>query len=1600
MAAQELHNVYQVGASEKVKEMEVELARELAELRAELEEVDLPARTTSSVPLPENPEHFKWERKLVVQRVLEVSGAEPICVQAEQMKREMDTTELNEYTSGSLPLLLLQHFTERIQHLLHLRHQHMLRWRRFSRHTSVMEALYPVYSKRLEQILFEYNDSVQRAQRLSLARETLMQDKPESAVTAVSLEDLQIYLRWLVCHLHSLKKFHQFFKVLQWLPTVHKDDLVPPDVRPDDKERNEEETAAHRASHCHDYRPTHKLADLSRPASVRSHTSAAASSAAAPAPPSPTLLTSAVVLPSSTAASGRGLAPEEPMLGLPMGRVDLEHLRPQLAFLIDVYAIDFDISSVNNSADQMELFGAVNRKFKQIFTKQELLGHLRTYGLFEPGQASTESGGMNYIYKKEANWCGFVKLCPERDPQQQRGWADMQQLKFTDELLKVQAHFVKVKNCKKVQETLKKHAAQLQEPQPVAATSVTPHRTHDSTRATWKKIYSDPDLYHDTEKDESVSTQDFDDRDLDSASFDVRSDRAGSAHGRKDSYDYLSTVQMLGLDDGEKDKADPVMTQGAFLSYLHLRHLRIRDMKRTCLTVLNYFRSVERTLTINDQGLIGDEESLQRASFQNHCTGTGIDGSTGGGGGLSYHGYLHNNPADFKISESDFIQFSEINNHDDFYVIEDNHVHVIDQKGYQIIYDKALEDLGSLEADLLLVCSHYIQNYHDGTSGASGDPAGSRRHPLNQAGDLNMATYAHEEVDRFDVLLDVWTHEAAFLESKRELLDCYFEAYQHVVDRDERRRLAQVITNIMHQRPRLDPHSDYFVQLYRAECAVLHKHVALVKSLLDRHMDSQREYIHRVTRDPDTELGLPHRIIPKQPIAVNLSRPVLKNVYMLEFHPTLATASRIPAALRHSYWELYEIHQPRTLWAAVMMEKKLLEVALTEWETLPVIGSSFSVQVQRDLFSDTFAEDPVLLCQLATSSLKQQEEAAGRRSHKEKQINMVQTFGRLMNIITLRHRLIEACWETEILSKVYKQQALELGFPEFHLHLRFVQFEFASLKSEAGKPGPIFMTSVQEDDSAVDKYAPSCLYLAIHELDEGHLGRFSFRTRDSILQVMRPGGMESFQVVLKAQVTHKNALMAAVQQVNMCQPIKVTERDGRVSPTDTRSEKSSMTQMTSLSSTATGTAAAGKLVPADNNKLRKTAEAFFSLQLEKSPSRDLMLNDFVAKKQQMTTALKNSEEMEKVKRRLISEFCEKFHGRLSQVSLRGQLLGYYSSLVNLLSRFPNVRDAYFVLGEPNEKKSDEDDMDALTTDPRLVKKRPRRLLSRDGQHVLNLWFIPHHTEVLVLYKTLDDSVCSQALADSLRIVAALHDILHYLSVYAGLENSQINRGSHPRETVFTSWGVTERIGSELREIQKEIQHLPDPSDPHSVLELLTLRREVMFLQFDLVIRYCMRDTCLSTGNLAAYKSIISNARYALTYISSAQKPGLLSTHLTVPQPLESRDLTATVLFPWRAFINSCGPYPVGFHQWFLIEKFMNMCVDGLQDTDRHVAGGEVLGVSLLMEDVLQTGSHATFSLPDLKSHVQSPSGGDTTEQSHSGKNLSTPTELKQARSAL
>ncbi|VUZ41506.1 unnamed protein product [Hymenolepis diminuta] len=84
-------------------------------------------------------------------------------------------------------------------------------------------------------------------------------------------------------------------------------------------------------------------------------------------------------------------------------------------------------------------------------------------------------------------------------------------------------------------------------------------------------------------------------------------------------------------------------------------------------------------------------------------------------------------------------------------------------------------------------------------------------------------------------------------------------------------------------------------------------------------------------------------------------------------------------------------------------------------------------------------------------------------------------------------------------------------------------------------------------------------------------------------------------------------------------------------------------------------------------------EAFFSIQLEKSICRDRVMNVY-AKKTQATAKSKSgsSNESEKLKRDLISQFCDDYSKRTQQTALRAQIIALYASLLTILKNVPNI----------------------------------------------------------------------------------------------------------------------------------------------------------------------------------------------------------------------------------------------------------------------------------------------------------------------------------------
>lgn len=177
----------------------------------------------------------------------------------------------------------------------------------------------------------------------------------------------------------------------------------------------------------------------------------------------------------------------------------------------------------------------------------------------------------------------------------------------------------------------------MEPPKPHPA-SVTTFRTQNDTAAVWKRIFSYTSV--------SLSSKD------DVLEFDTKisEDDMGGSSSNTGEFDLGTAVELLGLDD-EDAKTQTSKLQGAYMSFLLLRHLRLRDLQRSCLGILNYFRSTERTLTINNGGL-SLEGGKQKTSKHHVFHGGGI-------AGVGSHQYIHNTPADYRVEQSEFMEFSE-----------------------------------------------------------------------------------------------------------------------------------------------------------------------------------------------------------------------------------------------------------------------------------------------------------------------------------------------------------------------------------------------------------------------------------------------------------------------------------------------------------------------------------------------------------------------------------------------------------------------------------------------------------------------------------------------------------------------------------------------------------------------------------------------------------------------------------------------------------------------------------------------------------------------------------------------------------------------------
>lgn len=80
--------------------------------------------------------------------------------------------------------------------------------------------------------------------------------------------------------------------------------------------------------------------------------------------------------------------------------------------------------------------------------------------------------------------------------------------------------------------------------------------------------------------------------------------------------------------------------------------LPLSHPQRISLGLLNYLRSVERTLTFDLAGLQLQEGEL-RSTAEETCWMNAARGGRGEAGGLGSMQYVHNSPVDYKVTSAD-----------------------------------------------------------------------------------------------------------------------------------------------------------------------------------------------------------------------------------------------------------------------------------------------------------------------------------------------------------------------------------------------------------------------------------------------------------------------------------------------------------------------------------------------------------------------------------------------------------------------------------------------------------------------------------------------------------------------------------------------------------------------------------------------------------------------------------------------------------------------------------------------------------------------------------------------------------------------------------
>ena len=1236
-------------------------------------------------------------------------------------------------------------------------------------------------------------------------------------------------------------------------------------------------------------------------------------------------------------------------------------LKPRLERLLAIFKVSYSkIGKFESEADELELFHETKRVFHDRFTKQERMLPVKMYKLAEHPQDDQEAlearrpSHRDTVYVKEANWLAARSVFEERDVKQQSRTAVLERYTAAglDVLLKAEADFVAQQDIEYTVLQLKRRAESLQEEERESiALAVASHPEGDiHTAKIWAEVYG------------QRGHMDMEDS--------MRNGKGGEQARRK-----------------AEEKA--AGQNGSLQSYMHLRFLHTRDEQQHCRNALNYFRSVERTMTLD---LAATNDKIGR--------GFGV--------------------MDSFVADLEKLDLATgVDNHDDYFKeSEDGHTQVVDSAGIKIMYDVAKKDYNQLAQELLALGTHFIQkraganekkpkrkstklrrwgsdesiasvaSHTSHASRASHTSHTSRISAVSRAtaatvgsnaGDdepksaaFDMDAYIQHGVDRAAILMDLWACEAEFQTAKIKLTALYVNAYLHTYSTDARKRIAQVIKNLSYYRPPYDLEADYFVKSYRTSINLLKRTSELITKVLGHIKETQRQYSeeNEAAGDESRMYGMRPRVRRQGPILLHSTGKADKDtmsnidpakVYIFEHNQAMAFIVDVYNSLQFGASTASRVLQPTSAHEQLTMEIELVDIAHSTWDDV-LRDSSSSLNLSghtASVYDARAVQTPAVVVSVADAVAEKIEMSAARELARNTGADVataVPVFGRsslsvystMIEIITVRHRLTRTFRETLELNKTYMVQTMAIGLDEGLAFMRPVSFDrlhgFSAGEQDSYVPGKQYFAAQEiiEDTSpavAVPMDTPAELTDAI----EGSLGKTSNE------KLCGNGVLGKLRCILEAQVSTRDAAVVGVDYFEIHNDPSGEENErvlallGRINLED---------GLTTI-------------------ELVQQHVSFLSIQATKTAARAEMSAEYVKRKGSSSSKLELEQEM-------LRFYCQELTAAMGQNAMRIQMARYAGNMKRLLDMFPSTRDYYFQLGEQNQtirtKRLDEAAMEATMENGNIAmggilknkenaeqaayeaekqERSPLEFLTADGKRLRNPWYMPYDLEFTTMHAHLDKEERHKALTAALSLTYCIHDILMILCAHARVGSSHARLGT--MDTAFVGvgadWGGTEGIGAELRQLRRSLGKIADPGDPAQVQHYLDRRRQIIHLEWVLTVKYYVRETFLAKSNESAYGTVTANTRTGLTHVIRTVKPRQLGLGQILQIPT-SAGLGST-LFPWRRSLQKNGPYAPGAFLHEDIGAYLELCLTNLNEVERHIANGEVLGISLLVEDILE-----------------------------------------------